>query len=306
LQAKGDRVKLSVIIISWNTCALLEQCLSSLTRELHSIRPPELDEHFSIEVFVVDNGSTDESVQLVGREFPWVKLLVNDANLGFVKANNQAIGRCEGDYVLLLNSDTVVWPNALQQLVGFLESYPELGVVGAELRNGDKSLQPSWSQFPSLLSELLGRNFRVRRPYGDSGAYLVDWVGGACMMVRRAAIEDVGLLDEHFFMYSEETDWCYRIRQAGWHIAYLPGACVTHFGGASSASAPIRTLIQLYKSKLLFFRKHYGWGKMYLLRLGIILRTFVQLLICWTQAGLKNSPTCERYQSLLSALWRGV
>jgi len=259
-----------------------------------------------VEVFVVDNGSTDGSVQMVSREFPWVELIANEVNLGFVKANNQALRHCEGEYVLLLNSDTIVWPKALQSLVAFLDSYPEVGVVGAELRNKDNSLQPSWNQFPSLWSELNGRNIRVRHLYGDSGAYLIDWIGGACMMVRRAVISDVGLLDENIFMYSEETDWCYRIRQAGWQVAYLPGACITHLGGASSASSPTRFSIELYKSKLFFFRKHYGWGKMYLLKLGITLRAFAQLMLCLALKGSKSRIECDRYRSLLLALWRSA
>jgi GT2 family glycosyltransferase len=292
-------MKLSIIIVNWNTSELLAQCLHSIQT---TVATPLWD---NLEVFVVDNGSTDGSIQMVRGRFPWVRVIVNKGNLGFVKANNQAIPLCKGEYVLLLNSDTVVWPHALQRLVTFLDVHPEVGVVGGELRNADDSLQPSWNQFPSLLSELSGRNFRGRQPYGKSGAYLVDWIGGACMMVRATIIKDIGNLDENIFMYSEETDWCYRIRKAGWSIAYLPGACITHLGGASSSTDSVRFAIELYKSKLYFFQKHYGSWHMYGLKFGLLLRIHAQLLISFVCKGRRAYLDYQRYRSLLTAIWRG-
>lgn len=241
---------LSVIIVNWNTRQLLLDCLRSLVTS-----------HLQLEVFVVDNASSDNSVAAVRANFPDVRVIENVVNRGFAAANNQAISQSRGRYVLLLNSDTVVLTGALERLVAFADAHPTVGVVGAQLLNGDGTLQPSWAAFPSLLSELLGKNLRSRRPYAKIAggmAYAVDWVGGAALLTRRAAIEQAGLLDEHYFMYSEETDWCYRIKQCGWEICYLPTASVVHFGGQSSRQASLRMKTELYRSKLRFFEQHYG------------------------------------------------
>lgn len=252
---------LSVIIVNWNTRQLLLDCLHSL-----AAAAPQ----HQLEVIVVDNASHDDSVAAVHTAFPTVRVIENLANRGFAAANNQAIAQSRGRYVLLLNSDTVATPGALDDLVTFADAHPEVGVVGAQLLNADGTLQPSWAAFPSLRSELLGKNLRVRRPYAEhtaGAAYAVDWVGGAALLARRAAVAQAGLLDEHYFMYSEETDWCYRIKQCGWQICYLPTARVVHFGGQSSRQASLRMKTELYRSKLRFFEQHYGAAQRALLLL---------------------------------------
>ncbi len=243
---------LAVIIVNWNTRQLLLDCLAAL---------PAATAGIASEVWVVDNGSSDGSVAAVRAMFPKVQVIANAANLGFAAANNQAIRASTSYHVLLLNSDTLPAPGALAAQVRFLDANPGVGMVGPCLRNGDGSVQLSYARFPTLLSELRGRNLRERRAFAAADgaeAYSVDWVGGASLIVRRTALEGFGLLDEGYFMYTEEQDWCYRARQAGWAICYLPGAEVVHLGGQSSRMASSRMKAELYKSKLRFFRKHYG------------------------------------------------
>jgi GT2 family glycosyltransferase len=245
-------IDLSIIIVNWNTRDLLCQCLRSIQETADGI---------AYEIVVVDNGSADGSLPAVREAFPLVQLIANAENLGFARANNQGIRASRGRHVLLLNSDTLVRPGALAALVGFLEQHSDVGIVGPELLNRDGSVQLSWAAFPTLWSELSGKNIRARRrrPARDGReAYSVDWIGGACLLIRRAAIEQIGLLDERFFMYSEETDWCFRAWEQGWQVCYYTAARVVHFGGQSSRRASARMKAQLYRSKLLFMAKHYG------------------------------------------------
>ena len=247
-----DMPNLSIIIINWNTHDLLGDCLESIEQNRDGL---------DVEVIVVDNASTDGSQEMVQNRFPYVKLLQNRKNLGFARANNQGLSISRGRFIMLLNSDTLLQPGALFTMVSFMDMHSDVGIVGAELLNRDGTLQPSWAKYPSLLSELLGANFRGRKQFytkDGSPAYEVDWVGGACLLIRRSTMEQVGNLDERFFMYSEELDWCYRTRLLGWKICYLPGASVIHLSGQSSRHASQKMKVQLYKSKLLFFCKHYG------------------------------------------------
>lgn len=251
----------SIIIVNWNTRDLLLQCLQSLPAAIGDL---------DADVWVVDNASTDDSVAAVRQHFPTVQVIENKENVGFAAANNQAIKASHGRHVVLLNSDTVAHPNALRAMVRLLDNHRHVGIVGAQLLNADGSLQHSWAAFPTVWSEVLGKNIRTRRivPTGyDSFAFDVDWISGACLMIRRSVIEQVGMLDERFFMYSEETDWCYRVKRAGWHVYYYPQAHVVHFGGQSSRQASTRMKAELYRSKLLFFSKHYGVRRTFCLSL---------------------------------------
>jgi len=255
---------LSILIVNWNTRQLLARCLESIRRS---------QEGLSLEILVVDNGSSDGSPGLIRSDFPEVRLLENAENLGFARANNQAIRASSAPYVLLLNSDTCVQPGALGGMLHFMERNPKVAILGAELLNPDGSLQPSWARFPTLWSEFAGKNVRARKPYPDATgerAYQVDWVGGACLMARREMIDQVGLLDEGYFMYSEEMDWCYRAAKLGWYVCYLPGARLIHLGGGSSRHAAAGMIAELYRSKLRFFARHYGQRKARLL--GLLLQ----------------------------------
>ncbi len=250
---------LSIVVVSWNTRELLRRCLASVDLE-----NPEL----ATEVLVVDNGSVDGSPEMVERDFPAVRLIRNPDNRGFAAANNQAIAASAGRYVLLLNSDAVLLPNTAAILARYLDESPTVGMVGGQLLNLDGSFQASFNDFPSLRQELLLMTGLSRwflsptypsYPVEKSRARrLVDWVGGACLMVRRATVDAIGGLDESYFMYSEEVDWCVRARRAGWSVAYVPEAKTYHGSGASAQRVPERRRAQIYRSKWLYFRKHRG------------------------------------------------
>ena len=261
---------LSIIIVNWNTRTLLDQCLQSI-----EANPPA----GSYETWVIDNNSSDDSLAMLGDSHPPVRVIANAANTGFARANNQGMREAQGEVLLLLNSDTLVMPGAFDELFHTLRDNPRAGVVGSRLLNQDGTLQESWAAFPSLASEILGRNFRKRsRVTGQSGVFQVDWVGGACMLVRAAAVHQVGLLDEQYFMYSEEVDWCYRMRMAGWLTLYAEKAEVIHLGGGSANRFSLNQLMRLYDSKLRFFRKNYGRLPASLLRAGLILAQLLRIV----------------------------
>lgn len=269
-QMEPEKIDLSIIIVNWNTCELLAQCLTSLERASPKLR---------YEIIVVDNGSADGSVTMVRTRFPQVRLIENDHNAGFARANNQGLSISKARYSLLLNSDTIVHPHTLERLVEVAESHPSVGVVGCKLLNLDGTLQASWAKYPTLWSELLGRNVRERRLVEtEPDVYDVDWIGGACFLVRASAIAQVGLLDEDYFMYSEELDWCFRMRRSGWRVFYLASSAITHLGGASASRASSLQMARLYDSKIRFFQKHYGTASARMLRYGLAVANLAGLV----------------------------
>ncbi len=253
---------LSIIIVSWNTRDLLARCLEAVERS--NVRTFE---RLNVETFVVDNASTDGSAAMVRERFPWVRLIENAENVGFARANNQAIRQSTGRYVLLLNPDTEVQSGALEALLRFMEAQPQAAAAGARLLNPDGTLQPSCHPFPTLGRELW-RLFHLDalRPYALydmarwdlAGPREVDSVQGACMILRREALVQVGLLDEGYFIYTEEVDLCRRLRGAGWRIYWAPQAAVVHYGGQSTRQMPGEMFLRLYESKVRYFRKHHG------------------------------------------------
>jgi hypothetical protein len=200
---------------------------------------------------------------MVRAEFPVVTLIANTENLGFARANNQGIRASSGRYVVLLNSDTVVPSGALEALVGFMDAHGDAGAVGPRLLRPDGTPQPYAFGGDPTLRYLLRRGVNrliFRRPLHDwatDAIQPVDWVSGACLMARRAAIDQAGLLDENIFMYFEDNDWCLRIRQAGWRVYYHPQVAITHIGGQSLAHNPAARRAY-YDSLCIFYRKHYG------------------------------------------------
>ena len=198
------------------------------------------------------------------------QLIRSSENCGFAAANNLGIAASRGRHVLLLNSDAVLLPGTVRAMVGFLDAHPGAGMVGARLLNPDGSFQYSYADFPSLTGELLLLTRLAPMVYTptypsyplerSAQERSVDWVSGACLMARRATVDAIGPLDESYFMYTEETDWCYRARRGGWSVHYLPEARVVHWVGQSAAAAPARRRRQVYRSKRLFLRKHVGWG----------------------------------------------
>jgi len=265
---------LSIVIVNWNTCDLLVKCLQSIVADcgpqIAIVAEEASDERPhrpTIEVFVVDNGSSDDSARMVKARFPWAHLIENAENVGFARANNQAIDLANGKYILLLNSDTEVHPGAFAALIDFMEKTPGAGAAGAHLLNSDGTLQPAcqpmltpWREFVRLI--FLDRFFHVT-------TYEAEWwkteeprrtevIKGACLMLRRTALEQVGPLDGSYFMYTEEVDLCYRLSEAGWQLWWVPAAKVTHHGEASSRQVAQTMYIQLYRSKIQFYRKYGG------------------------------------------------
>jgi N-acetylglucosaminyl-diphospho-decaprenol L-rhamnosyltransferase len=301
---------ISIIIVSWNTSKLLENCLASILAN-----PPTSP----FENWVVDNASTDDSPRMLREKFPQVHLVENRENVGFARANNQAIQRSTGKYVLLLNPDTLLTSGALQALADFLDKHPEAGAAGARILNPDGSLQISSHPRPTLLRELW-RLFHLDRllPYAEypltkwetSQAQEVDMLMGACLLLRREVLDGVGLLDEDYFVYSEEVDLCYRIQRAGWRLFWVPQAEVVHFGGQSTQQAPTEMFLNLYHGKIKYFRKHYGWAaaQIYklILRIAALARLMLAPFVIFEHASRrqKHLTLVDRYWRLILALPR--
>jgi len=240
---------------------LLAGCLDSLTAD---------PGHRDWDIWVVDNASGDESLAVLAARYPFVNVVANSDNVGFSRACNQVIPVTRGSYILLLNPDTVSTRGAISRLADFMDQHPECGAAGPRVLNPDGSLQLACRRsFPSLaasffrltyLSRLFPRHqlfAKYNLTYVDPEQLLeVDALSGSCMMVRRQAVDRVGLLDEDIFMFGEDIDWCWRIKQAGWKVYYLPDASVYHYHGASSRLRPIGATINLHKGMAVFYRKH--------------------------------------------------
>jgi GT2 family glycosyltransferase len=257
-----DAPDLSIVVVSFNVKELLRDCLTSIDAARGDL---------SIELFVVDNASDDGSADMVAREFPTAHLIRNADNRGFSTANNQALRLARGRYSLLLNPDTWLPPNALAESVRFMEENPDIGAMGPRLLMGDGRLDLACRRsFPSPevafyrlsgLAKLFPNNPRFAaynlRDHDETEPLDVDSVCGAFMLVRREAIDQVGLLDEAFGMYGEDLDWAYRLKQAGWRVRYQPTITVKHYKGQSSRRRPWRALWWFYDAMHIFYRKHY-------------------------------------------------
>ncbi|MCC7353342.1 MAG: glycosyltransferase family 2 protein [Anaerolineae bacterium] len=258
---------LSIIVVNWNTRELLAQCLRSLYLPSQSQGQESLQKPCSCEVFVVDNASSDGSAEVVSQRFPQVHLVQNKENVGFARANNQVIPPSRGHYVMLLNSDTEVQPGALETLLAFMDSHPKVGATGPRLLNTDGSLQPSCHPMLTpgrefwrllFLERISPRATYPMHRWDDRAPRQVEVIKGACLLLRREALNLVGLLDESYFMYTEEVDLCYRLAQAGWQCWWVPEAKVIHHGEASSRQVAQRMYLALYRSKIQFYRKYGG------------------------------------------------
>jgi GT2 family glycosyltransferase len=270
-------IDLSIIVINWNTKEDLLHCLESIFKMGTGIQR---------EVIVVDNGSRDGSGVEVKKAFPVVHLIQNDRNIGFAKATNQGFKNSSGRYVLLLNPDTQVKEGAIERFISFMDTHSDAGLSGAQLLNENGSKQNSIANFPSIATELLNKSllrwlFPKRFPGKGreySGPIEVDSVIGACMMVRREALDQVGLLDEGYFLFLEETDWCYRMKKAGWKIYHVPQAEVYHFQGRSAETVKKRAKVEFYRSRYHFFKKNRGHFQWIILLMGLMIRLGFQLL----------------------------
>jgi GT2 family glycosyltransferase len=254
--------KISVILVSWNARDYLRDCLTSLRKTAGQL---------VIEVIVVDNASTDGSPDMVAEEFPEVTLIRSRENLGFAGGNNLGLKHASHSYLALINSDVIVHPDCLDHLVSFLESHQEVGLVGPKVLGGDGRLQRTCRRLPNLwnttcrmlaLDSLFSHwplfSGREMRHWSHDNQADVEVLSGCFWMARRNAVEEVGGLDERFFFYAEDVDWCKRFWEKGWKVTFVPQATATHFGGASSANAPLRYSVEMLRANLAYWRKHRG------------------------------------------------
>ena len=298
-------IDLSIVIVNWNVRELLRRCLASIAVSdalfVEGTQPPAQNaggakRRWFAEVIVVDNASTDDSVSMLAEGFSWVQVIPNRGNLGFTKANNQGLAASRGRYVLFLNPDTEATPQAIGQMLAYAEDHPNVGVIGPQLRYGDGSVQSSRRRFPTLATfflestvlqqrwprnRILDRYFVLDKP--DDAISQVDWVVGACMLVRRSVLDAIGGFDEGFFMYSEELDLCHRAVDAGWQVVYDPQAVVTHYEGKSSEQVMAARHIRFHTSRVRYVRKYHGAAAAAAVRTFLLL-TFV---FQWVEEGVK-------------------
>jgi GT2 family glycosyltransferase len=260
---------LSIIIVSFNTKDLLQKCLQSVFQQTKGI---------DFELIVVDNHSTDGSPEMVKKKFPQVKLIENKTNLGFAQANNQGIKKGKGEYLLLLNSDTKIKSNALEKLVSLARKKKDLGIAGPRLLNLDGTPQPSTGSFYTLpitfISLFRGDRYLRQSP---SQTKKVDWVMGACFLIKREVTKKVGYLDEKFFMYVEEMEYCYRAQKAGFEVYFFPQAEVYHLERGSSPEGKQKAIWGIYQGLVYFYQKHFAPWQVAVLKL--LLRT--KAIIAW-------------------------
>lgn len=246
-------MKLSVVIVSYNVRRFVEQCLDSVHKASEGIES---------EAFVVDNASQDDTVEAIGKEYPWVRLIANDDNLGFARANNIAIRQSVGEYVLLLNPDTIVAEQTLRQAVDFMDAHPKAGGVGVRMHNADGTLAPeSRRAIPTPWVSCLKMLGFTRRYYMSHLSWdepgRIEVISGAFCLLRRKALDQIGLLDEDFFMYGEDIDLSFRLLKGGWENWYVP-CDIVHFKGESTQKSTFRYVHVFYQAMLIFFRKHYS------------------------------------------------
>jgi len=271
-------VDISFIIVNWNTRDILMDCLDSIYKTVTDI---------DWEIYVVDNNSTDGSQAEVKKRFPEVKLIENETNTGFAHANNQALSIMHGRFAVLLNSDAVLKENSVKRLLAFMATTPSAGIAGVQLLNDDGSRQNSIDNFPSTETEIFNKSilrlfFPGKYPsknmsYKDP--IEVDSVIGACMIVRKEAMDDVGVLDEDYFIFLEETDWCFRMNKKGWKVYHVPDAEVFHLSGHSKKRTPWRSQIEYYISLYKFFRKNRAPLSYLTLRILKPCKIFINLIL---------------------------
>lgn len=284
-----ENADVSVVIVNYNTEALLLETMTALRRAALG---------HSLQIVIIDNASKDGSVESIKRNFADCQLIVNQANVGFGRANNQALGLIEGRYVLLLNTDAFVSPDTLDTTVAFMDAHPRCGILGVKLVGRDGALQPSARYFPTPWNLFLSRtrlgwiftNVRMvdDMAWDHASVRQCDWVPGCYYLVRKTVIDQVGLFDPRYFLYYEEIDHCLAVKKAGWEVVFVPDTTVVHIGGESAKSEgkisengdQIEAL--QIESELLYFRKNHGvagvWMNVLLTMLGDAIIVFKRLL----------------------------
>jgi len=294
---------LSIIIVNYNSGEMLHNCLKSIYDSGVS---------FEHEIIVIDNSSADDSLKKAQADFPNVIYIRNNENAGFAKANNQGIRMAKGAYILIQNPDTLVVGQSIESLVNYARANPDVGIAGGRLLNEDGTLQYSIQRFPAVASQVFEAFFihkllpQLTRNFGEAvlndAAYNksldVDWIFGAVMLINKKAISKVGMLDESFFLYSEEVDWCYRMKSNGWRVAYYPEATFVHFMG--KASTNLQLYIQRLRARRQFGYKHFHPLKARLLDLTILVYLLNRTLLFMTLSIVKPSEDTKQMRELYS------
>jgi len=288
---------LSIVLVCWNNKDYLEPCLRSLYNGQMCTR---------FDVVVVDNGSKDGSQTMLREKFPQVKIIQNDHNVGLSCACNQGIMATQGRYILLLNNDTLVNAESLDMLVYFLDANSNVGAAGGKLLNPDGSFQAGYADFSSLqeefliatrLGELIWPGYPSHKEIDKEAT--VGWLSSACLLLRRAALEQVGLLEEDYFIYGDEADLQYRLKHAGWQVCYLPNVTTIHYGGRSMDRWRRRKMV--YRGKMLFYKKNYGLFRFYLLRIMLAGLSLIKLIL-WAGAFLLPTKRSQAQKEIKSNL----
>jgi GT2 family glycosyltransferase len=292
-------IDISVCIVNYQAKDYLRDCLHSLYEHTAS----------TFEVILVDNGSTDGSLEMLKDEFPDVQTTENPDNLGFTRPMNQALEQGRGRYLLQLNPDTIILPAALDRLVAFLESHPEIGICGPKVLNSDGSLQKQCRRGEPTPWAVISYFTRLNRLFPDSklfGGYLLNYmdedethpvagVSGSCMLIRRAVIDQIGYLDERFFAYQEDADYCFRTREAGWEIYYMPEAQIIHYGGqGGSRVQPFRSIYAWHHSYYLYYRKNLAKDYFFLLNWAYYFIMLVKLALALLLNLFRKDETPQR------------
>jgi len=300
----NNQIILSVVIVNYNTKKLLKDCLKSVFQKMKDI---------NFEILVVDNASSDNSLDMVSKEFPEVKIITNRENVGFAKANNQAIRKAVGKYILLLNPDTIILDNALKEILKFMEEHPEVGVCGPLILNSDSTMQRQckrgfptfWNSFTyySGLWKLFPKSKWWKRNFGgyflldklDNEICEVDQLSGAAMIFRKIILEKIGLMNEDYIMYWDDTDWCFRIKKAGWKIYYIPLAKIIHYGGAGGVQ------LNAFKNLWYFHRGAHLFYKNYLAPHCFFLTNFLYYSGVWFAFVLKLLSNLFRKEKIIGS-----
>jgi GT2 family glycosyltransferase len=309
-------IDISIVIVNWNAKKFLEDCLISIYAN-------KMD--FKFEIFVVDNGSTDGSIELIRKKFPEVILIENKENLGFAKANNIGIKRAKGKYVCLINSDIVVKKGCFFELYNYMENSLKIGMTGPQLLNSDLTIQPSCKKLPTLWNNIT-RTFFLHRLFPNSPLFgaeemtyfnhevlvKVEALAGAFLMVRRNAIGQVGLLDEDFFIYSEDIDWSKRFWKNNWDIIFNPNAQAIHHDGGSSKRAPLRFYLEMIRAKLHYWRKHHNLVAIIIIHFILIFQHLIRvylnsmIYIFYIHQHQENYQNIKQHMAAISLILRSL
>ncbi|MDP2960349.1 MAG: glycosyltransferase family 2 protein [candidate division Zixibacteria bacterium] len=271
-----NSIDLAVIIVNFNTASLLKECLNSVEENRGNLK---------LEIFVVDNNSRDQSVEMIKKDFPQIKLMVNSENIGFARGVNLGLALAKGRYFLLLNPDVKVLTGVLKGMIEFMEQNKDAGLAGVQLLNSDGTKQNSMANFPSLSQELLNKSLlRILFPEKYPSKYQeykspieVDSVIGACMIVRPEAVKEVGELDPGYFLFLEETDWCFQMKKKGWKIFHIPQLKIYHKQGQSLLDLKSKGRIEYYRSYYRFFKKNYSRISYIILKIIHFIKTMINI-----------------------------